>query len=527
MESVGQEELLYQMVKNQLGTPTTLPEIERQIWAVSGMLNLPVEVSDRVIARFGSELAPPPLLDYMPRLLVDWGELPIVGRQVSPEFSLLCPHYHSRPDVHIRVHQDLDHNPNDPQRRLQSDAEGLWIFHVPFRMTTQGMDCRPGQYLIEVEVTFREVPQGLPRFFRCTIRLKVPGSNDGVGGVLEIDGDGQSMINLHGHNLKQFARVVLRGGSDSVINLQGAYGNNTEAAKQETEKPATTFEYKLKVNNEKQSRLPTVTNLGKPRVYLDAAGFFFEDGRRTLVLTRPKITFGRSRDNDVVLRFLPRSSQNDEYSQNISRTHFLAELTPEGIELRDESRSGMELNYSVVSKRHVVAGVYAGDHIPVELGVTGTVPKKFKLEMIMFAPDHRKSQEELEFWDDLYCESVGGRLSRTARQALEVGIDAVRYDRRENLCGEECYVHLLREAIIGGSPAQSAILLKESGPQAQARLLHIDRSFWLEVLPGSKLIQIDGVAIADRSLVSLVPGMQLQFGSEVFRFDKPAQLHLD
>ena len=527
MEFEGQEQLLYQMVKNQLGASPTLPEIERLISAASGILSLTVEVSNRVVARFGSELAPPPSFDTIPRLFVDWGELPSVGRQVSPEFSLLCPHYHARPDVHIRVHHDLDHNPDDPQRRLQSEEEGLWIFHVPFRMTSEGMDCRPGQYLIDVEVTFREVPQGLPRFFRCTIRLTVPGLNDGVGGVLEIDGDGQSMINLQGHSLKQFSRVVLRGGSDSVINLQGALGNNTDVAEPETEKPVTTFEYKLKVNNEKQNRLPTVTNLGKPRAFLDAAGFFFDDGRRTLVLTRSKITFGRNRDNDVVLRFLPHSSENDGHSQNISRTHFLAELTPEGIELRDESRSGMEVNYSVVRERYVVAGTYAGDHIPVELGVTGTVPKKFQLEMLMFAPDRRKTREELEFWDELYCELVGGRLSRSARQALDVGIDAVRYDRTESLAGEECYVHLLREAIIGNSPTQSSILLKESGPQAQAKLLYIDRSFWLEVLPCDRLIKIDGVRIAAGSLVPLVPGMQLQFGNEMLRFDKPAQLYLN
>ena len=147
--------------------------------------------------------------------------------------------------------------------------------------------------------------------------------------------------------------------------------------------------------------------------------------------------------------------------------------------------------------------------------------------MLMFAPDRHKRRDELEFWDELYCELGGGRLSRCARQALDVGIDAVRYDRTESLEGEECYVHLLREAMIGGSPAQSAIVLKESGPQAQARLLHIDRSFWLEVLPGTKLIQVDGMKISAGSLIPLVPGMLLQFGNEVLRFERPAQLYLD
>jgi hypothetical protein len=465
--------------------------------------------------------------DCVPRLFVDWGDLPRVGHQCCPEFTLICPAYPGRPDIHIKIHGDLDHNENDCHARPKTEDMGLWSFHVPFRMTSQGLDCRPGQYLLELQVAFREVPPGLPRFFESQIRLNVPSASDSGGGVLEIDGDGQSVVNLQGYDLRQFSKVVLKGGQDGVINLANTFGSTPDVASPAPEKPTTTFEYKLKIDQQKQHRFPTLFSVGKQRTYLDAAGFFFEDGRRSIVLARPKITFGRSRDNDVVIRFLPRSEENDRHSGNISRTHFVAELTSEGIELQDESRSGMEVNYSVVRDRHVISSVFVGEGVHLDLGVTGTVPKKFELEILLFGPDRHEQSDELAYWDELVCEIAGGKLARMARMALDTGINAVRYDRLTSLPDEESYVHLLREVLIGGSPGKCGILLRESGSQPIARLLHIDRSFWLEPLPSYMEIAIDGTVLPPRALAPLSPGMEILFGRERLHFDRPAQLNLD
>ena len=118
-------------------------------------------------------------------------------------------------------------------------------------------------------------------------------------------------------------------------------------------------------------------------------------------------------------------------------------------------------------------------------------------------------------------------MSRLHRDALSVGLDAARYDRVTSLPGGETYVHLFRESLIGGSPAQSAIVLRENGPQIQARLLHMDRSFWLESLSGGEKITVDGRTIAPRTLVPLAPGMKLKFGNEQVQFDHASQLYLD
>lgn len=527
----GQEPagILYDLVKSQLGESALLSDIARQVQAVGESAGIPQDVVDAVVARFRMERTPVMVPPTAPRLLVDWGDLPRVGNQARPEFSLLCPQYTSRPELHIAVDRDLDHDASDPLRRPQANEPGLWTFHVPFRMTTDGMDCRPGQYLINVEVVYRDAPVGMPHFYRCRIRLTAPHASAEGGGVLEIDGDGQSIVNLQGYNLKQFSKVVLKGGRDSVINLQNQISNidSPSLAESKVTKPITTFEYELKVNTEKESRLPTVFGLADQRAYLDAAGLFFEDGRRSLVMSRPRISFGRNRDNDVVLRFLPRSAENDEYSRNISRTHFLVELTPDGVEIRDESRTGLEVNYSIVEGRWIVPTVNAGDVTHIALGLTPTIPKPFRMEMLMLAPNRSDTREDLEFWDGLYSELVGGRLSRLTRQALDLRLDAIRFDRSENLAGEESYVLLLREALIGGSPDRSAILLKGCGPQPQARLLHLDRSFWLEALPGGHLVCIDGTPLSSGTVAPLSPGMQILFGTEVVRFDRPAQLDLD
>jgi hypothetical protein len=163
----------------------------------------------------------------------------------------------------------------------------------------------------------------------------------------------------------------------------------------------------------------------------------------------------------------------------------------------------------------------------VDLGLPGTVEEEFHLEMATFTPDRNSERSDLNFWDELYCELIGGHLSRLARSGLDLLLDAVKFDRIENLEGEESYVLLMRELLIGGSPNRCGLLLKESAPEPQAKLLHMDRSFWLEVLPDAADVQIDGEPIAPATLTHLVPGMTIQFGDETVRFDKPAQLYLD
>ncbi len=463
-----------------------------------------------------------------PRLLVDWGEMPRVGYQCRPEFVVLAPAYRDLrdPDIQVVIDRELD-NSAETRVRLQSDGPGFWNFHVPFRMTTQGLDCRPGQYTVDVSITFHDVPAHLPRFFMSRIRLNVAGSQDGAAGVLEIDGDGQSVVNLQGFDLRQFSKVVLRGGQEGVINLAGSSTLPPIPGLTATTKPPTSFEYNLKVDQPKQLRLPQLRVLDRPRGYLESAGLMFEDGRRVILLSKPRISFGRSRDNDVVLRFFPRSEANDKHSLIISRQHYSAELTSDGIEIQDKSQAGMEINSNVVKGSYVISTAYVGESVRVELGVTGTVPEKFDLEMVLLGADRRHSHDDERYWDEIVCEVAGGKLNRVARLALETGVDAIRYDRRNSLAGEESYVQLFREVLVGGSSARCGVGLRDCGSQPQARIRHIDRTFWLEVLPNARPLTIDGVAVTPLSFVPLALGMEISFGGERVRVDRPLQQCLD
>jgi hypothetical protein len=521
------EQILFQTIKEQLGGKPSLQEVVSTIGSLAIQFGWDDSVCDRLVQRFKIELGSGVDDAQPPRLLVDWGELPRVGHTCRPEFSLICPAYVGCPEVQVVVDRELDPDAEILHIRPQNIAPSLWTFYLPFSMSTRGIDCRPGQYLIELQLAFRDVPLALPRFFRCQIRLMVRPSSEGDASVLEIFGDGQSVVNLQGYDLRQFSKVVLKGGQDGVINLANSYDPPPVELPAIQEKVTTTFEYQLRIDRQRQDRLPKVRITGKPRAFLDTASFIFEGRRRTLVYAKPKMTFGRNRDNDVVTRFLPSCPENDRHSGCISRTHLITELTSEGIDIQDESRTGIEINYSIVQKRFVIPPDFVGETMHLDLGVTGVVPRKFEMEMQLFGPDRYDNREESAFWDEVICEIVGGRLSRVGRLALHTGIDAVRYDRVASLAGDESYVHLLREVLVGGSQGKCAIPLRNACSNAIARIMHIDRSFWLEALASNASVRVDGVALDNWTMTPLSPGMEILFGDEKVRFDRPTQLGLD
>jgi len=133
VEMQGPAGILYNIVKSQLGASASLIDIETQVQAVAAAAGIPDAVADEVLTRFRAELqSAGSQQDVAPRLLVDWGELPRVGNQVRPEFSLLCPKYSSRPELQISVDRDLDHNPQDPCDALRKMKRACGHFMCRF-----------------------------------------------------------------------------------------------------------------------------------------------------------------------------------------------------------------------------------------------------------------------------------------------------------------------------------------------------------------------------------------------------------
>ena len=106
------------------------------------------------------------------------------------------------------------------------------------------------------------------------------------------------------------------------------------------------------------------------------------------------------------------------------------------------------------------------------------------------------------------------------------GIEAVRLQRRGNL-EEEQYVLMFRETLIGSSQSSCPICLDDrSLAPVAARLLWLDRSFWLENLGDAESVQVNGQSIDPGETIALQTGMRLRFGKTTVKFERARQMHL-
>ena len=493
-----------------------------------------------------AEDAPPPEV-AMPRLIVDWGDYPQVGHQSRPHFLLLCPEAYQtkkRPKVRVVVDAQLDHEFEVQRpRRLKPDGKGLWGFHVPFRLTSNDKHCLPGQYVIDVAVDYPEVasPQ-LPHVFHCAIRLRIPQPDANAERTLEIDGDGKSIINLQGQDIKSFSRVVLKGGDNGIINLHNSDLLASPADQDgEEEQTSVTHTFELKPDIHFQGAKPHIpVDFKKKRPSkMETAMFLFEDERRILLIPKKKVAIGRNRGIPIVLRFLPRSIENDRHSLNISRDHMTLELKSEGLLVKDrgpdrhqKQTGALNVADQVVQNgdQHLLARDQMGASILLELPYGLNYDQPFEFDLDLFGGDD----------DDVLLEETRGRdeltLLRRAvgatrkpplwRLVEQSGMEAVRLRRRGNL-EEEQYVLLYRKALIGSSESSSPICIDDSRLSSQAaQLVYLERSFWLQNLGVPESIQVNGRAINRGEMIPLKEGMELQFGETTVRFEKSQQLHL-
>jgi len=465
-----------------------------------------------------------------PKVIVDWGpELPQIGHAARPEFLFIFPSgYGRRPVIDVDVDDQLEPGRKRPPHQIKP---GLWSFHVPFSLTTDGKDCRPGFYLLNLSLSFAEMADaGRPRFFRATIRLHVRPPGDGNPRELVIDGDGQSVVNLQGHDLRNFGRVVLRGGDKAIINLAKGLADDEPEEADESSTESITHIYPLKVDQERQEQVPRITDSTRRGSRLEMAMLRFEDNRRVLLIPKSKRswvwTFGRNRSNDVNLRFLPRNDQNDRATAGLSRLHMELELTTDGLTVRDLQSRGLAIENKMVDGETVLTAEDDA-HAPWFLELGPPLGTPLELSLKLYAADEDPfGQSDDELRDRLYCEVLGQPFS-SLRLARTSGIDAVCLRRLKNLEGLEDYVLLGRQALVGPSEDTHPVTLPDERSVA-ARFLYARRTFWLENLSNDPdLVRVDGNPLAPRELIPLTRDVALTFGSTECTFDKVAQLYVD
>lgn len=455
------------------------------------------------------------------RLLVDWGELPQVGRHARPLFSLIATAAVGKPSVRIQIDRSLDSDPNDPLRQPQLEEDGLWTFTVPFSLTSNGVDAKPGLYIIDVEVTFPHTADHHPRFLRTRIRLKIPDASNEQR-ELVIDGDGQSVVNLAGQDLRSFSKVVLKGDDRGIINIQ-----NFDQSQNPTDQPErpVVFEYELKINREIHDRLPRLVEVSK-QSKTDAITLVIGK-RRVHVIARKRATFGRGRDNDICLRFWPRTAENDEGSRGISKTHAAISLSDDGLVLTDEgSTHGLDVDCDPVKGEHQLTHVDARGtrqfDLPSPLS-SAKLTLEMELDVLGRDPDDPNFQAAVE-WDDVCFETAGESPSRLWHVAKDCGIESARIRRVSNLEDEE-YIFLYRHATMGRSARDHAISLPIGNVTGELRLVFAGRMFWLHST-GATTLAIDGDPIEGPCLVPLIFGHCLSINGIDVHVTRLSQFHL-
>ena len=337
--------------------------------------------------------------------------------------------------------------------------------------------------------------------------------------------------------------MVLRGADKGIINLHNSELLKMPETDEEpgTEQESVTHTFDLKPDIEFQgppSHIPEDFKNVRPSK-LEMAMFLFENDSRILLIPKKKITIGRNRGIPIVLRFLPRSRENDRHSLNISRNHLTLELNKDGLLVKDrgpdrhEKPTGaLQIADQVVrnGEQHVLGRDQIGANMLLELPYGFNYDQTFEFEIDLFGGDDDDGlQDETRSLDELKrLRRVVGATRKPPlwRLVEQNGMEAVRLRRRSNLETEQ-YVLLYRKALIGNSLYSSPICIDDGRlSNSAAQLFYLDRSFWLQNLGPTENVQVDRRPIGPGETIPLREGMELLFGETTVRFEKARQMHL-
>ena len=469
-----------------------------------------------------------------PRLLVDWGQELCIGHQACPAFSLqgLAPTA-TQPFVEVQIDERLDHQQNAEKPRLTPGEAGLWQFDVPFALTTAGADCRPGRYRLEIRVVQQSTVHTSARCYVCTLRLKVGEPGSAGGPSLEIEGDGQSVVNVQGSDLSGFANVKFKGADTSVLNFQSS--NALQPAEQPII-PANSdgtnsklCEYRFSIDEQRQSLLPKVSARFISRVHLRSASLQFDGGEQILLISKANVFLGRAKTNDIATRFLPRSTTYDRQTRDISRQHLSIRMSEEGVHIADlGSTKGVSIDGVRVDESRLLTDKQADEDLELLLSaLPGPSAMGLELKMLSVPHEHDQDQAGCGEWRDLLCcDALKVRQPKSWRLAQSSGIDAVRLRRTRNLAGQEQYIIIGRQAVIGYSEDAAIYIPDPRVHRSHARILYLSDGFWIENLSSPDHTIIDGQPVPRGELVPLSPGMQIELSGVRLRFEDFEQLHM-
>ena len=222
-----------------------------------------------------------------------------------------------------------------------------------------------------------------------------------------------------------------------------------------------------------------------------------------LLFTENPVRFGRDRSpNHLVLRYLPRSEQNDRKSRRIGGVHGAFVWRADGFSVEDhKSINGTSVDDRALESYRPTA---------VRSGQTICVGNVLELRATASAVPVNLDATQ-------YADVAELPWSRTSGPML----GAVRVDRVNNLQNES-YLFIRDVALIGSRP-DAAVFIKELAP-AHAYLFVGGGAIWVEAVVEGQ-VAVDDVPLHPGELASLQPGLTLKLGSvhvEVCEREQPA-----
>ena len=242
--------------------------------------------------------------------------------------------------------------------------------------------------------------------------------------------------------------------------------------------------------------------------------FIENDNRNIVIISKDEITFGRNRGNDVILRLLPRSKENDPKSMRISGDkHFILKLTQGKLTLQDQSTNGTFFQNEKVSN---ILNLLPNVKYNISLA------KIFDISIFPypFAPLSLQNLNQ-------YLYELRTELGRLWDLSSRTDIGSVKIERVNSIPTEEKYLLLFSTITIGSSSKNSICIRGEKIEEIHCRILNINKHFYLERLSSGGILKVNDLSVNICSLIPLDYGMTIEIGDKKMLFRQYEQKYIE
>lgn len=457
----------------------------------------------------------------LPHLLVDWKTLPTLGAQCQPHFLLVLgdEYRHSKPKINISFKPTLDFNASDLSPDIRQTTPGQWQWFFPFAVSQDGEDCRAGDYVLSVDIIFDRTFNEMPRNLHCDIRLTIPQKHQN-NRTLEIDANGKSLINLQGMNLSQFGHIKLSGSDLAALNTVDYQSHSGDIDQNDPVTDSVVHEYCLEYDLYSYAETSKLISRSTKPAYSTNASLKI-GVKNLLIETRNEVTFGRSRNADIILRAMPRSSANDEVSRRISRIHATINLSDSRLRISSQSNKSLIVNGKTLSNDSSFE--ISADDPKYADNITMQFGNEHVLDLV--ATPHffntNKGSIRRQF---IESQGITSGYELNSKSNSDRILKFVHIKRRRNVVNEE-YL-LLNDSIPVGSDSNQCGIVLENIPPIAAEIFETQGTFHLCLVDAAVQIEVSGIKLENSQIIPLIHDDVIRIGEHEMLFNHFQQLFM-